>query len=360
MTVLETLKDAFEASLKPSPTVIIVGLIIVLFFPAILHCLYTATTPYSTLPSVLLIGPSGAGKTALLTLFERGPFYHPDQASSSSPSSNNGLTVTEPVAQTRTSQAPCTVELAVGTNDAAGGLVSYRVDLDATEATAKKFLLIDTPGHPKLRTSALTQLSSVSHTGTIRLAGLSSLSGGAGKRTNNGDNDGSSSSNNKSTLKALVFVVDAAALAEGSEGPGLATAAEYLYEVLLALQRRHRRGSGSRAPSSIPVLVAANKLDLFTALPAALVKSQLEAEIGRIRKARSKGLLDSGEADDGGADPLGPDEADSWLGAYGSDKFSFKEMLEFDIEVDVIGGNVVGEGPGADKWWKWIGEKVYT
>ncbi|KAL2164010.1 hypothetical protein VTH06DRAFT_3224, partial [Thermothelomyces fergusii] len=104
MTVLETLKAALEASLTPSPTVIIVGLAIVLLFPAILHFLYTATTPYSTLPSVLLIGPPGAGKTALLTLFERGPFYRPDQASApSSPNNNNNSpTVAEPAAQTRT------------------------------------------------------------------------------------------------------------------------------------------------------------------------------------------------------------------------------------------------------------------
>ncbi|KAL2181174.1 uncharacterized protein P884DRAFT_288435 [Thermothelomyces heterothallicus CBS 202.75] len=359
MTVLETLKAALEASLTPSPTVIAVGLAIVLLIPAILHFLYTATTPYATLPSVLLLGPSGSGKTALLTLFERGPFYRPDQASSPSP---NSPTVAEPVAQTHTSQTPCTVELAVGTSDAAGsgssGLVSYRVDLDAAGATAKKFLLIDTPGHPKLRTSALAQLASVSSTGTIRLSSLSAPGSGEQNYSNKNNNDGN---NSKSTLKALVFLVDAAALAEGSDGPALAAAAEYLYEVLLALQRRHRRGGGSRAPSSIPVLVAANKLDLFTALPAALVKSQLEAEIGRIRKARSKGLLDSGEAD--GGDLLGPgggEEADSWLGAYSSEKFSFKEMLEFDIEVDVIGGNVLGEGPGADKWWKWIGERIYA
>ncbi len=110
------------------------------------------------------------------------------------------------------------------------------------------------------------------------------------------------------------------------DGDGLPATAEYLYDVLLALQKRMAGGRGSKAPASIPVLVAANKLDLFTALPAALVKSNLEAELGRIRKTRSKGLLDSGV----GADDLtgGTEESDGWLGEYGSEKFTFKKKLK--------------------------------
>jgi signal recognition particle receptor subunit beta len=331
MTALDTFKAAFEASLTPSPTVIAIGLAIVLFFPILLHFLFSATTPYTTLPSVLLLGPSGAGKTALLTLFERGPLYAPDQ-----PSSGDKPSVPTPVAKTHTSQVPSTVELSVSTDPS-----TYRTDLDAAGATAKKFLLVDTPGHPKLRGHALSQLSRTSP--TITPSALSS----------------SASETHKSKLKALVFVADAAALADADSG-ALSATAEYLYEVLLALQRRFHSRGGSRAPASVPVLVAANKLDLFTALPAALVKSNLEAELGRIRKARSKGLLTTGEADgdDAGIGGAGGEEADGWLGAYGTEKFSFKEMMEFDIEVEVIGGNVLGEGPGADKWWHWIGERV--
>jgi signal recognition particle receptor subunit beta len=104
------------------------------------------------------------------------------------------------------------------------------------------------------------------------------------------------------------------------------------------------------------VLVAANKLDLFTALPAALVRSRLETELGRIRKSRSKGLL---EASVGTDEVDVPEEGDDWLGEYGSEKFSFSQMREFDIEVDVIGGNVVGDGgPGVDKWWSWIADRI--
>ena len=323
MTVLETLKAAFEASLTPSPTVISIGLAIVLLLPILLHFLYSATTPYTALPSVLLVGPSGAGKTALLTLFERGPLYNPDASPSGSKPS-----VPTPVAKTHTSQAPSTVELAVSTDPPS----SYRTDLDAAGATAKKFLLVDTPGHPKLRATALAHLAP-------------------------SPTSSSSSKSPKTNLKGIIFLADAAALAD-ADSPALSTTAEYLHDILLALQRRFHARSGSRAPASVPVLVAANKLDLFTALPAALVKANLEAELHRIRKARSKGLLDSGAAGDDGPGKEEEEEGDGWLGAYGSEKFSFAEMMEFDVEVEVVGGNVVGEGPGAERWWKWIGERV--
>ncbi|AEO69067.1 uncharacterized protein THITE_2119067 [Thermothielavioides terrestris NRRL 8126] len=357
MTALDTLKAALEASLTPSPAVISIGLAVVLLVPILLHFFLTATTPYTTLPSVLLVGPSGAGKTALLTLFERGPLYH-QQAPSSSAAAAQKPRVSAPVAQTHTSQVPASVELAVSTpansdGTSGGGPTSYRTDLDAAGATAKKFLLVDTPGHPKLRRHALAQLSSPSATITPSLLSPSTTS--LSSSSSNSTTEAS-----KSKLKALVFLVDAAALADPDSG-ALAAAAEYLYEVLLALQRRFSARRGSRAPPAVPVLVAANKLDLFTALPAALVKSQLEAELGRIRRARSKGLLDSGVGVEdelaGGGGGMG-EEGDNWLGAYGSEKFSFKEMMEFDIEVEVIGGNVVGDGPGADKWWRWIGERI--
>ncbi|KAL2270506.1 hypothetical protein VTJ83DRAFT_2690 [Remersonia thermophila] len=351
MTALDTLKDLFEASLKPSPAVITIGLAIVLLVPILLHFLYTAATPYTSLPAVLLIGPPGAGKTALLTLFERGPFYHNKEDTADA--NNNGKpTVTTPVSETHTTQVPHAVELAVSSPSSAdptspGHVASYQTDLDAAGAQAKKFLLVDTPGHPKLRGRALAALAQ--DTPTIAVA----PSPAAAAASSPGAPD---AGNPPSKVKAVVFVVDAAALAD-SDAPYLAAAAEHLHDALLALQRRHRARKGSRAPPAVPVLVAANKLDLFTALPAALVKSHLEAEIGRIRRARSKGLLSSDRHDADGLD-ADEDEADAWLGSYGSDKFSFKEMLEFDIEVDVLGGNVVGEGPGADKWWRWIAERL--
>lgn len=304
-SLLDLLKSFLEASLTPSPAVFIIGGLIIFLAPVILHHLYTRTTSYTSLPSVLLVGPSGAGKTALLTLLERGP-----------------LSKTEPAhpAQTHTSQIPSSVELSVPDDKS----LSFRTDLDATGATATKFLLVDTPGHGKLRAAAA----------------LSKL--------------GPTPKDDKKTssrLRAVVFVLDAADVDTLSTD-----GAEYLYDVLLALQKRTGSGKTSRAPHAVPVLVAANKLDLFTALPAALVRSRLEAELGRIRRTRSKGLL---EASVGADEVDAPEEGDDWLGEYGSDKFSFGQMREFDIEVDVIGGNVVGEGgPGVDKWWSWIADKI--
>jgi signal recognition particle receptor subunit beta len=311
---VDMLKAFLEATLTPSPAVFIIGGLIVLLAPVILHHLYTRTTPYTSLPTVLLVGPSGAGKTALLTLFERGPL--PSNSSPANP------------AQTHTSQTPSSIELAAPEDKS----LSFRTDLDATGATATKFLLVDTPGHGKLRAAALSKLLPTA--------------GGSSKK-----DDIKKAASASSRLRAVVFVLDAA------DADTLSTdGAEYLYDVLLALQKRTGSGKTSRAPHAVPVLVAANKLDLFTALPAALVKSRLEAELGRIRKTRSKGLLEASV----GADEVDvPEEGDDWLGEYGSDKFSFAQMREFDIEVDVIGGDVVGEGgPGVDKWWSWIADKI--
>ncbi|KAB5523104.1 srp receptor beta subunit [Coniochaeta sp. 2T2.1] len=303
-TPFDILKSLLEASLTPSPAVFLIGGLVVLLAPIILHHLYTRTTSYGTssLPQILLVGPSNSGKTALLTLLERGA-----QPKSSSP---------EPAA-THTSQIPASVELAVSEDKS----LPFTTDLDAAGAVATKFLLVDTPGHGKLRAQTLARLG---HTKDDKKA--------------------------SSRLKAVVFVLDAADVDTLSTD-----GAEYLYDLLLSLQKRTGSGKTSRAPHAIPVLIAANKLDLFTALPAALVRSRLETELGRIRKTRSKGLL---EASVGTDEVDAPEEGDDWLGEFGSEKFAFSQMREFDVEVDVMGGNVLGEGPGVGKWWSWIADKI--
>lgn len=148
-------------------------------------------------------------------------------------------------------------------------------------------------------------------------------------------------------------MVDAASL---SGDDALRDAATYLHDVLLILQKRalSRGRSASTAAAEIPVLVAANKQDLFTALPPNSVREKLAAEIDRVRKSKSKGLMDasadagSGDAED---DTLGIDDA----------PFSFK-MLEDEVgvKVDVFGGAIKdGEdeniGSGVRKWEEWIG-----
>lgn len=91
---------------------------------------------------------------------------------------------------------------------------------------------------------------------------------------------------------------------------------------------------------------------MFTALPASLVKSSLEAEISKVRSSRSKGLLDSGI----GMEDEG--DRDEWLGEVGSTEFRFKQMEEFDVSVEVLGGNVGGEDPRVERWWQWIAERL--
>ncbi|KAF5532521.1 signal recognition particle receptor beta chain [Fusarium mexicanum] len=276
-----------EAIMTPSLATIVIGALIIIGAPIILHLILSSSRTYTVAPSVLLLGPANAGKTSLLTLFERGA---------------SGT-------ETHTSQVSHDVELNASTDSE--NKHSYR-NHDTHDGTYTKFLLVDTPGHGKLRNVPMGKLD----------------------RTEK--------------LKAVVFLVDAAAIGEPE---ALAPTAAYLYDVLLFLQKR---ATTAKVKAAIPILIAANKMDLFTALPSTLVKSNLEAELTRIRASRSKGLLDSGV----GSDDIGSEEQDSWLGEYGSSKFTFSQLQEFDIDVDVLPGNVTGDGPGADKWWWWIAQRV--
>ena len=219
-------------------------------------------------------------------------------------------------ASTHTSQTPIAVECSLPVGKTAGS-DQYRSVNDPTSQTHKKFLLIDTPGHGKLRHYALQNIT------------------------------------NPQSLKGLIFLVDATTLSAGDEG--LRQTADYLHDTLLLLQKRMTGGKAAKALKEIPVLIAANKMDLFTALPAALVKNSLEGEITKIRSSRSKGLLDSGIGMGDGVE----DEKDDWLGEVGSKEFKFSQMEEFDVSVDVLGGNILGgEGPIVEKWWNWISDRL--
>ncbi|KAM3449246.1 hypothetical protein MY3296_007104 [Beauveria thailandica] len=287
---MPTFEQIVAFLMTPSWPVVLLGLLVVLGAPVLLHVVLSSSVTYIVPPVVLLLGPSGSGKTALQTLYERG---------GSTP------------ATTHTSQSSQSVELHASTD--AANKTTYR-NHDESDGTYTKFLLVDTPGHGKLRNAAL---------GKLRRA---------------------------DKLRAVVFVVDAAALGEHDV---LAATAQYLHDALLVLQKKATTTVKDRR-GAVPVLVAANKMDLFTALPAAMVRANLEAEISRIRASRSKGLLDSGV----GADELGAEEQDAWLGEYGADKFSFAQMQEFGIDVDVLPGAVVVEEPDADKWWWWIAQRI--
>ncbi|KAM0715062.1 hypothetical protein Q7P37_009527 [Cladosporium fusiforme] len=283
-------------SFSPSISAILFTLLVSILSPILLHYyLYRKSAP-KQLPTVLLLGPSGGGKTTLLTSFSNG-----------TPS------------VTHTSQAPQTALCQLPANH-----TSYedrlRSENDNAPRWQPKFLLLDTPGHGKLRHHAISALKT------------------------------------STALKGLLFVVDSAAV---SSAAGLTEAAEYLHEVLLLLQKRHTQGKTSRSQAT-PVLVAANKQDVFTSLPAGIVKSKLEDEITKVRVTRSKGLMDSGvgmEDDVGG----GVDEEQNWLGEFGSKQFRFAQMEEHGVEVSVVGGNVKGEGGKAGsvgEWWAWVGNNL--
>jgi len=106
-----------------------------------------------------------------------------------------------------------------------------------------------------------------------------------------------------------------------------------------------------KTKSETPVLIAANKQDLFTALPVGAVRERLQAEIERVRTSKRKGLSTVGQDADDEAD-------DDVLGGGGEEKFSFKLMAEeYQIAIDVLGGAVKGEeaGKGVRRWEEWIG-----
>ena len=152
-------------------------------------------------------------------------------------------------------------------------------------------------------------------------------------------------------------MVDAADLSSSSGVDGhdsLRQTAEYIHDTLLLLQTRSAK-IGPKGGKALPFLIAANKLDLFTALPAKLVKSVLESEIAKVRDSRSKGLLDSGI---GMNDSL-PGEDMEILGEGSDIPFKFSQMEDSKIDITVEGGNVVGaDGPDVEKWWNWIAEQL--
>ena len=169
---------------------------------------------------------------------------------------------------------------------------------------------MDTPGHGKLRYHALELL------------------------------------NNTQNLNGVIFMVDAASISTNDglqNNDGLRDAAEYLYEVLLLLKRKPTKAS--RAAKELPFLIAANKFDLFSALPAPLVKTALESEITKIRSSRARGLQDSS------VDDVALDEERDWLGESKDAPFNFKYLEDVNVFVSVIGGSVLGtEKSDVAKW----------
>lgn len=124
--------------------------------------------------------------------------------------------------------------------------------------------------------------------------------------------------------KAVVFVVDAAAGAET-----IKNSAVPLIPVLEIAER-----------DLIPVLIAVNKFDLFSALSVTKIKQLLEDEITHLRDTRNNALMGSQDDDSEERELLGSGE-----------KFSFGDL---ETQVDVIDGSVAARR--LSKWEEWLAD----
>ncbi|KAK2880043.1 hypothetical protein FQN49_000621 [Arthroderma sp. PD_2] len=285
--------------LSANPVAIVVTCLVAFLFPVCLHLFLYRAAPTSKSDEFLLLGSSGSGKTALCALLEK--------SSTSSP---------EP-RPTHTSQVSSTVSVALHPAVRKGS-DRYRSVNDPTVAQSVKhrvvFGLRDTPGHGKLRDlEVISQLL-----------------------------DPAKQKQAQSRVRGIAFMIDAATLLDAGQ---LADIARYLYDVLTILYRR----SSSTRTRSTPVLVAANKQDLFAAIPPKMVKDKLEAEIEAVRETRRKGLIN-------------PDAEDDETDSLGEQPFTF-QLLEDEsgVKVDFLGGSVTADDrddatSGVRSWEEWMGQ----
>lgn len=133
--------------------------------------------------------------------------------------------------------------------------------------------------------------------------------------------------------KAAVFVVDAAS---GPEQIKQAAPA-----LLTVLELTNKEGE-----EPIPVLIAVNKIDQFSALSVNKVIALLEGELTQLRDSKSQGLMSSTEND--GFE----DDSQFQLGVPGQ-PFKFTD-LEGTVGV-VDGSALVGR---LDKWENWLEEEI--
>lgn len=181
---------------------------------------------------------------------------------------------------------------------------NYR--LPSLVETTKPFVLIDTPGHQKLRHGTFDTIQVSLHARTIH---------------------------------GVLFVVDASAMSKPEK---LREAAEYLYDIL-RITERVRGGTD--------ILIAANKSELFTAVPAKRLRSLLETEFQKIRESRARtvGKVGSDEKDDDDYE----DNAGSWLGLKDGKPFRFEDL---ESDVIVVDGSV--ESGKTSGWVNWMEERA--
>jgi signal recognition particle receptor subunit beta len=301
---------------SPNLTTIIVTFLIAILLPIFLHVFVYKPAVKSSIPHFALLGPSGSGKTALVAQVSS----HRLQKANLTAQFERGE-----LSPTHTSISPITVEATLP-SDITPASLQYRSENDILPA--KKVVFTDTPGHSKLRHSALETLES-----------------SKGK-----------------PLSGVLFVVDAAAVGsdEAASSSELIEAATYLHDVLLQLQKQFIQSKSKS--KNLAFLIAANKMDLFTALPENMVKAVLQQEITKLRKTRSRGIASitqstSAEGLDFGSGNVAEDDDEAEvLGGASSGDFKFNQLEEWGIDVTVVGGSVSEGEAGVRKWWEWIAE----
>ena len=64
---IDGVRGLLSALMGPSPLAILIGTLVALSLPLLLHLYIYRSSNRTTLPAFLLVGPSGAGKTTFLT-----------------------------------------------------------------------------------------------------------------------------------------------------------------------------------------------------------------------------------------------------------------------------------------------------
>ncbi|KAK9466631.1 signal recognition particle receptor beta subunit-domain-containing protein [Lipomyces arxii] len=212
-------------------------------------------------PTFLIAGPSGSGKTSLYALLRYG------ERATTVPSIEPNMT-----AKFRPPGLP---------------------------ESAKSYVLVDSPGHQKLRHYMFSTLDT---------------------------------STTARTMHGIVFVVDASAMSRPEK---LREAAEYLGAILRKTNRR--RGGAD-------ILVAANKSELFTAVPAKRLKTLMENELDKLAKSKANSVMGV-DAD------TGVDDDEYMQLQIGEFKFEACES-----EVTFLDGSI--ETGKIESWLEWMTEKA--
>ncbi|KAK6341252.1 hypothetical protein TWF696_008337 [Orbilia brochopaga] len=272
--------------LSVSLPILLISLIAVILIPVVLSRILASKSQDGPSSFFLLAGPRDSGKTSFLLYLQE-----------------------KTLIPTQTSTTSATVKLPTGVLEQ---IKSEDGGSSALEDTGSRhsFHLKDTPGHPKLRSQALT---------AINLAPKSCI--------------------------GIIYMLDSAVL---SSQPRLTDTVEYLYELLLVIQKQFASLSESAAtsPDPIPLLIACNKNDLFTALPSAKISNLLQIELGRMKETKRKGLLNAGagEEDD--------EDLDRVLGDENSDHVTWEGLREFGVEISVQSGSI--KSIAAESWKSWM------